>query len=127
MPNPEVLIVGGGIAGLCCARHLHLSGVSSKVLESSNQVGGRARTEVIDGFHLDRGFQVLLTEYPEAKKVLDYGKLDLKTFEPGALVRYRGKFHRFADPWRRPKHFLSTALSPLASFGDKIRVARLKN
>ena len=127
MPKPEVLIVGGGIAGLCCARHLHQSGVSSKVLESADQVGGRARTEVFRGFRLDRGFQVLLTEYPEAKQVLNYEKLHLKCFEPGALVRYQGKFHRFVDPWRRPRHLLSTAFSPIASFADKLRMARLRS
>ena len=127
MSKPEVLIIGGGIAGLSCARHLHRSGVSSKVLESSDRVGGRARTEEFRGFRLDRGFQVLLTEYPEAKKVLDYEKLQLKNFEPGALVRYQGKFHRFVDPWRRPKHLFSTAFSPLASFADKLRMARLRS
>ena len=127
MVQPEVLIVGGGIAGLCCARHLQRSGVSSKILESADEVGGRARTDSYRGFRLDRGFQVLLTEYPEAKKVLDYEKLQLRCFEPGALVRYRGKFHRFADPWKRPRHFLSTAVSPIASFADKLRVARLRS
>lgn len=127
MEKPEVLIVGGGIAGLCCARHLHKSGVSSKILESSDEVGGRAGTEYFRGYRLDRGFQVLLTEYPEAKKVLEYEKLQLKCFEPGALVRSWDKFHRFVDPWRRPKHLLSTAISPLASFTDKLRLARLRS
>ncbi len=127
MPKPKVLIVGGGIAGLCCAHHLHKAGVSCKVIESSDKVGGRARTEEFQGFRLDRGFQVLLTEYPEAKRVLDYEQLQLGRFEPGALIRFGGKFHRFVDPWRRPRHFLKTAFSGVASFADKLRVARLRN
>lgn len=127
MSKPEVIIVGGGIAGLCCARRLNQSGISSKVLESSDRVGGRARTDEVRGFRLDRGFQVLLTEYPEAKQVLDYEKLKLACFEPGALIRYQGKFHRFADPWRRPRHLLNTALSPIATFADKLRMARLRS
>jgi phytoene dehydrogenase-like protein len=126
MANPDVLIVGGGIAGLCCARRLHQSGVSCRVLESTHRVGGRACTEEFRGFRLDRGFQVLLTEYPEAQKVLNYDKLHLSRFEPGALIRYQGKFHRFVDPWRRPRHLIQTAFSPIASLADKLRVARLR-
>ncbi len=127
MAKPEVLIVGGGLAGLCCARHLHRAGISFQIVEASDSVGGRARTDEVDGFLLDRGFQVLLTAYPEARDELDYEKLELARFEPGALIRYRGKFHRFADPWRRPQHLLATALSPVASLGDKLRVARLRS
>ncbi len=127
LSDPEVLIVGGGLAGLCCARRLHDAGRTFLILEGSDAAGGRARTDRHDGFLLDRGFQVLLTAYPEAKQFLDYKALQPKYFEPGALVRYRGKFHRFADPWRRPRHLLATALSPVASFGDKLRIARLRN
>lgn len=126
MQNPEVLIVGGGIAGLCCARHLHQSGVPSRILESADEVGGRVRTERYRGFRLDHGFQVLLTEYPEAKKILDYEELQLRNFEPGAMIRFGGKFHRFVDPWRKPQHIFETALSPVASFADKLRVAGLR-
>ena len=82
----------------------------AKVLESADHVGGRARSEVFRGFRLDRGFQVRLTEYPEAEQVLNYEKLHLKCFEPGALVRYQGSFHRFVDPWRRPRHLLEYGL-----------------
>ena len=127
MSNPQVIIIGGGLAGLCCARHLNARGISNLVVESSARVGGRAQTDKVDGFLLDRGFQVLSTAYPEAQDVLDYTALRLSRFEPGALIRYRGKFHRFADPWRRPQHLLSTALSPIASLGDKLRIARLKS
>lgn len=127
MPNPEVLIVGGGLAGLCCARRLDQAGISCRILEAADEAGGRARTDELDGFQLDRGFQVLLTAYPEANQTLDYEQLQLKCFEPGALVRYQGKFHRFADPWRRPRHLVGTALSPVASLADKLRVARLRS
>ena len=121
-----MLIVGGGLAGLCCARRLHEAGISSRVFEASDDVGGRARTDEVDGFLLDRGFQVLLTSYPEAQKVLDYRGLELARFEPGRLIRYRGKFRRFVDPWRRPRHLIATARSPVASLSDKLRVARLR-
>ena len=126
MPDPDVLIVGAGLSGLCAARTLQQAGRSCVILEASDGIGGRARTDIIDGFRCDRGFQVLLTAYPEAQQVLNYSNLGLQSFEPGALVRYRGKFVRFADPWRRPQHAMATALSPLASLADKLRVALLK-
>ena len=82
--DPEVLIVGGGLAGLCCARRLHEAGISSRVFEASDDVGGRGRTDEVDGFLLDRGFQVLLTSYPEGQKVLDYRGLEFGDLSPGA-------------------------------------------
>ena len=126
MSNPEVTIIGGGLSGLCCARRLHEAGVSFQLLEGSEEVGGRVRTDEVDGFLLDRGFQVLLTAYPEAQDVLDYDALNLARFAPGALVRYRGRFHRFTDPWRSPRHLFATASSPIGSLTDKLRVARLR-
>jgi phytoene dehydrogenase-like protein len=126
MSKPKVIIVGAGLAGLCCARRLLELGISFQILEASNCIGGRVQTDVVDGFVLDRGFQVLLTAYPEAKRVLDYEALQLGYFEPGALIRFKGKFHRFVDPWRRPRHVLSTAMSPVGSLSDKLKVARLR-
>jgi phytoene dehydrogenase-like protein len=122
----QVNIVGGGLAALCCALRLTSEGIRCRIYEAGSSLGGRVRTDEVEGFLLDRGFQVLLTAYPEAKQVLDYDALDLKTFEPGALIRYQGKFHRFTDPWRRPQHLLSTAFSPVASFADKLRIAKLR-
>ena len=126
MSSPQVVIIGGGVAGLSCAKHLHDSGVSSLILECSEAVGGRIRTDVVDGFSLDRGFQILLTAYPEARELLDFESLQLKNYEPGALIRYRGELHQFVDPIRRPRKLFSTLKSPVASFGDKLRLARLK-
>ena len=127
MLNPEVTIIGGGLSGLCCARRLHEAGVSFQLLEGSEEVGGRVRTDEVDGFLLARGFQVLLTAYPEAQEILDYDALNLARFAPGALVRYRGRFHRFTDPWRSPRHLFATASSPIGSLTDKLRVARLRS
>ena len=81
--NPDVIIVGAGLAGLCCARRLQEKGISFQILEASDGIGGRVRTDHLDGFLLDRGFQVLLEGYPEAQRVLDYSALSLKSFDPG--------------------------------------------
>ena len=122
----DVLILGGGLAGLACACELTTRGVSCQILEASDAVGGRVRTDVVDGFLLDRGFQVLLTAYPEAQRQLDYSALQLRAFAPGALVRFEGRFHSVVDPWRRPLGVFRTLASPIGSLGDKVKVARLR-
>jgi len=126
-PEFDVVIIGAGLAGLACARDLVAAGLSVKVLEAADAPGGRVRTDLVEGFRLDRGFQVLLTEYPEARRVLDYDALQLKNFVPGALVRQAGSFHRFADPNRELRKALSFAFDPVVPFGDKLRVRRLRH
>jgi len=123
----NVLIVGAGLAGLSCAWRLHQAGLSFQVLEASDSVGGRVKTDVVNGFLLDRGFQVLLTAYPEAQALLDYSALALNRFYPGALVRVGEQFHHLADPFRQPLDALSHMFSPVGTLADKLRVARLRH
>ena len=125
MPDP-VVIVGGGLAGLTCAKTLVRAGIETILLEASDDVGGRVRTDEVDGFLLDRGFQVLLTAYPEAQQHLDYSALQLQAFEPGSLIRTKDAFHRMSDPWRRPQHAMQTAFAPVGSLMDKLRIGRLR-
>ncbi len=124
--GPRVLIIGAGLAGLVCARRLTECGVPCTVLEASDEVGGRVRTDHVKGFQLDRGFQVFLTGYPEARKTLDYPSLGLKPFYPGAVIRYAGRFHRVSDPFRRPQDLVQTLLGPIGSLADKFRMLRLR-
>ena len=121
-----VVVVGAGVAGLCCAIHLQERGLPVLVVEGDSQVGGRARTDFVDGFLLDRGFQVLLTAYPEAQDMLDLGSLGLGKFAPGAMIRSDAGFARFVDPLRRPSEALNTLMSGVATPLDALRIARMR-
>ena len=122
----EIIIIGAGLSGLACAIELQKAGKRPLLLEASDGPGGRVRTDEVDGFLLDRGFQVYLDAYPTAGQLLDLPKLDLHAFEPGALVFRGGKLHRVIDAFRRPKELLNSALAPIGNLFDKARVGRLR-
>ena len=124
--SEPVLIVGAGMAGLSCARTLQDAGVPFLLFDSDEEVGGRVRTDEVDGYRLDRGFQVLLTAYPEARKFLDYGGLDLKACYPGSRVWFGGRFHRVADPFRHPIDGIMSLGNPIGSLLDKVRVGLMR-
>lgn len=124
MSDP-VVIVGAGMAGLACAHRLQEGGVDAILFEAEEQVGGRVRTDEVDGFLLDRGFQILLSAYPEARRLLDYADLELRPFYPGALVRFDGAFHRLANPLQQPLDALGSFGGPIVRVSDLIPLARL--
>lgn len=125
--KPIITIIGAGISGLTAAVYLHQKGFQIKILEATERAGGRIKTDVVDGFRLDRGFQVLLTEYPEAKALLDYKKLNLKKFLPGATVLYDDGQFEIADPFRRPTALFATLFAPVGTLKDKVNTFLLKN
>jgi len=122
----DVAIIGGGLAGLAAARHLHAKSFSVAVLEAQDDVGGRVRTDVVEGFRLDRGFQIMLTAYPELRRQVDLQALDVQTFDPGALVMLRGKSYPVSDPFRAPRTLLGTVRAPIGSITDKAKIALLR-
>ena len=122
----EVVVVGAGLAGLAAATVLANAGRDIVLIEASDDVGGRVRTDEVDGFLVDRGFQVLLTAYPEVDRQLDRAALRLRAFEPGALVRIGERFHAVGDPFRQPGRLLSTAAAPVGSPVDKLRLLALR-
>lgn len=121
----KIYIVGAGISGLIAAYELERAGYSPIILEASDQVGGRVRTDEEDGFLLDRGFQVLLTAYPEAQRYLDYNALNLQRFDPGALILKPGNSFFIHDPFREPAKMISMAFSPVGTLMDKIKMLQL--
>ena len=122
MADADVLIVGAGLAGLTCALTLRAAGRAVVVLEAGDGVGGRIRTDVVDGYRLDRGFQVLLTGYPAARRWFDLEALDLRAFSPGVVIRHLGRFRRLADPLRAPVAGAASVLSPITSVADGLRL-----
>ena len=114
----EVVVVGAGLAGLSAATRLVAAGIDVQVLEAGAHAGGRLATERIDGFVVDRGFQVLNTGYPRAAD-LDLGALGLGWFERGAVVRVDGEAHRVVDPRQRPAAVVGTATAPIGTLRDK--------
>lgn len=121
----DIIVAGGGLAGLTCARALHRAGRKVFVAEGADDIGGRIRTDRADGYLMDRGFQVLQTAYPEARTALDFDTLKLRTFDPGVVIRKNGTFHILADPLRAPRYVFDTLFSKVASFSDKLRVLKL--
>ncbi len=122
----DVVVVGAGLAGLSAARYLVHAGVDVHVLEASDGVGGRVRSDVVDGFILDRGFQVILTAYPELKRQFDVKALDMQSFDPGALVWMGSKGYAVGDPVRQPLSLGSTVMAPIGTPLDKARIATLR-
>jgi phytoene dehydrogenase-like protein len=123
--TPDVLIIGGGLAGLCCGRELARRHMPFQILEASDGVGGRLRTDVVNGYRLDRGLQNYLSSYPEGRRVLDYDALDLRPFKRAVLVRHAGRFHRLADPRSEFLTAVGSVFSPVGSFRDKLAAAKL--
>ena len=117
---PSVVVVGAGVAGLRAARVAADAGATVRVLEASDGVGGRVRTDRLDGFTLDRGFQVFIEDYPVARRVLDYEALRLHRFWPGALVLDGAERAAVSDPLRRPQDTLKALLSPIGTPLDKL-------
>jgi phytoene dehydrogenase-like protein len=117
-----VAVVGGGLAGLVAARHLADAGVEVTVFEREADVGGRVRSTREDGYVFDRGFQVLFTAYPAAKRELDYDALDLRRFTPGAVICREGTRSVLSDPLRDPRAAFETVTTRVVTLRDKLRV-----
>jgi phytoene dehydrogenase-like protein len=123
VPNREVVVVGAGMAGLSCAAELTRQGVHAVVLEASDAVGGRIRTDRVDSMQLDRGFQLLNPAYPALKGLVDLGALELKGFGAGVVVASGGERAVLADPRRSPADIAGAFGRSTGSLTEKARFA----
>lgn len=134
--DTQVAIVGAGLAGLTCARHLEAAGVEVRVFEADDDIGGRVRTDLIDGFRCDRGFQVLNPAYPAVRQEVDLRALGMHSFDRAVALR-TGKgtpvggtldggegLTILADPSRHPRHLARTLRSGYVRPGALAALAR---
>lgn len=121
----KIHIIGAGMSGLIAAKVLEEHGYAPTLIEASDRPGGRVKTSVVDGYHLDHGFQVLLTGYPAAQKHLDYDALNLQTINPGAVI-FKNKSQKvIGDPTRDFSLLLPTLFSGIGTLGDKLKTLKL--
>lgn len=120
----EIIVIGAGLAGLAAARHLIAAGRDVRILEASDGVGGRVRTDAVDGYLIDRGFQLFNPAYPEAQRVLDLDALELQPFTRGVVVAAGDEHFRLADPRQQPAWVADTVFAPVGGLKSKLRFAR---
>lgn len=123
--DQNIYIIGGGISGLIAAITLEAKGYAPTIIEATDRVGGRVKTDIVDGYQLDHGFQVLLEAYPKAKEYLDYPALELQAFLPGATIYKNRKSQTIGDPTRSLKMLLPTMRSSIGTLGDKLKILKL--
>ncbi len=121
----KIHIIGAGVSGLIAARVLENHGYHPVVIEATDRVGGRVKTDVIEGYQLDHGFQVLLTAYPAVQKYLDYDALDLQKILPGASIFKSSVQKIIGDPLRNLSLLFPTLLSGIGNFSDKLKILKL--
>lgn len=120
----DVIVVGAGLAGLAAAHELTAAGREVRVLEASDAVGGRVRTDIVDGLRLDRGFQLYNPAYPAGQRILDYTSLHLTPLVPGVIVSAGDRHFKLADPRHKPTWLADTVFAPVGGYASKLRFAK---
>ena len=121
----KIHIIGAGVSGLIAAKVLENNGYSPTIIEASASVGGRVKSDTVQGYQLDHGFQVLLTSYPAAKKYLDFKPLSLQELVPGATIFKNGKSQTIGDPLRNLSLVFPTLFASIGNFSDKLKILKL--
>lgn len=123
----KIHIIGAGISGLIAAKVLEDNGYKPTIIEATDRVGGRVKTDIVEGYQLDHGFQVLLTAYPSAQKYLNFEALELQHFLPGAAIFNNGSKKTIGDPLRNMSLLFPTMLSGIGTFSDKLKILKLNS
>ncbi len=118
--SADVVVVGAGLAGLAAAVRLQAAGLDTVVVERAEAVGGRVRTDLVEGFRLDRGFQLLNPAYPEARRALDLAALDLRPFLAGLVACAGERRYPLGDPRRLPSAIPASLTAPVGSLREKL-------
>jgi len=123
----KIHIIGAGVSGLIAARILEENGYSPIIIEATDRVGGRVKTDIVNGYQLDHGFQVLLTGYPAANKYLNFEALELQQLLPGASIFKNKQQKILGDPLREISLLLPTLFSGIGNFTDKVKILKLNS
>lgn len=121
----KVAIVGGGLAGLSAAIYLHRKSIAFDLFEVSSKLGGRVATEHYEGFKMDRGFQVFLDSYEEARRIIDFETLELAPAASGAMIKTKGKWKKFGNPLKNIADAFPTLFSGIGNLRDKLLTFKL--
>jgi len=123
----KVVIIGAGVSGLVAAINLEKAGFKPLIVDQTDRVGGRVKTDYREGFQFDHGFQVLLKQYPAAQKYLDFNLLDLQEFYPGSCIFFKQNKYTIGDPSRKLALLFPTLFAKIGSISDKWKVLQLSN
>lgn len=122
--DTDVVVVGAGLAGLRCATALRQAGYDVRVLEAADAPGGRVRTDEVDGFRADRGFQLLNPAYPAVERWVDVDALGLQPFGAGVAARTDTGLVVLGHPLREPGLLPRTGLAGLTRPRELLALAR---
>lgn len=112
-----VVVIGAGLTGINAALTLQDAGQEVIVLESSDRAGGRVATDVLDGFLLDRGFQLINSNYPELKKLNAINQIEFIEAPRAVSISIEGKENFLGDP---RKHLSSAFSNSTGSLREKL-------
>lgn len=121
MLDKEVTVIGAGLAGLSAALTLQGAGRLVRVIEASDRVGGRVASDVIDGFTLDRGFQLINSQYPELKRLKVMEEVDFIAAPRAVEISLGEDRIVLGDPRSHP---LSAFSSETGSLTSKVNFLR---
>jgi len=127
MKDKKIVIIGAGVSGLIAAQNLEQEGYKPVIYDKNDRVGGRVQTDYIDGFKFDKGFQILLPNYPAAEKYLNLDLLDLNYFSAGAMVFKKNYSAKLGNPTKDFDLLFPTLFSKLITFSDKLKIFKLKS
>jgi len=124
--QPHIIIVGAGLSGLAASLEVERLGGRVTLLDRTDTIGGRVKTDIMKGFLLDRGFQVLLTSYPELKRLQILDSLNLGAFRSGAICHKDDSAYVVMNPLRHFSQFLMQIHQlPSPIYLDLLKLARI--
>tara|TARA_A100001015_G_scaffold279054_1_gene339845 strand:- start:38 stop:1201 length:1164 start_codon:yes stop_codon:yes gene_type:complete len=114
----KIVIIGGGLSGISCAHYLDKTKYNVKIFESTSRPGGRAKSDYIDNYICDVGFQVLLNNYEQVKNLGVYNKLELRYFDSGSLIYNNDRIYKLYNPIRHPFKFITSDFLKIVNMKD---------